>query len=114
MKKRELNTPHSSITTHINSELAGNFVLDVQDFFSCRIDRLDVAKISRNAATAEGNIKRNFNRLSNILSDDERSHLIELDSAYNTFELYSRDLAYKNGFSDGIRFIMQNLTSAGV
>jgi len=98
-----------------NYMAAGNFLIDLQDFFFARRDRVHPENVSRQYAFRQEQVDYFYDKLkAAALNDDEQFALRKLYSHVEDMLVEAGDISYRAGFSDGIRFVMHTLTMAGI
>ncbi|MCL6558139.1 MAG: hypothetical protein K6U74_04920 [Firmicutes bacterium] len=95
-----------------NHMVAGEFLVDLQDFFYARQDRLHFKRVSREYAKADNQVDYHCKVIKENIPQEFQFNLQSLLDTYNDMATIVTELSYKQGFSDGVRFIMQTLTMA--
>ena len=96
--------------------VAGEFMIDLQDFFYSRGDRVRPEQISREYAGHEREVNYFLEKIKKALPDHEEFKylFIQMDEHLNAKETESNLLFYRQGFSDGVRLIMQSIMMNGL
>lgn len=111
-KVRRSKAPSALTWTHMT---AGEFMIDLQDFFFSRHERIRMEQLSRNYAALNEKSHKLYELIKNSLPEEGtyRHYLLELSNAYTGMEVETQEYAYRQGFSDGVKFIMQTLLISG-
>ena len=92
------------------SNLFEKAIIGIEDMaFSASIEH-NVKHISANYRKASGNTNRIYQTLNSQLMPELRPILVNLCDAYVDREVIVEDLSYKQGFADGMRFLIQGLS----
>lgn len=95
---------------------AGEFLIDLQDFFYSRFEKIRPHQVSREYARHEEEANYFLEKLKKALPDDEEQSFffLQLDNHLSAMETESNSLFYRQGFSDGVRMILQSLMMSGL
>lgn len=102
--------------TYWTNMVAGEFLIDLQDFFYSRSDRVRPEQISREYAGHEREANNLLEKIKKKLPDNEEysSLFYRLDDHLTAKEVESSLLFYRQGFSDGVRLIIQAMMMNGL
>ena len=102
--------------TYWTNMVAGEFMIDLQDFLYSRSDRVRPEQFSREYAGHEREANYFLEKIKKALPDNEeyRYLFIQLDDHLTAKEVESNLLFYRQGFSDGVRLIMQTMMMNGL
>lgn len=95
--------------------MTDNFRDDINQFFYSRVERIN----SPEEVSPERKVKAEeytelAEHLRQILPDSAKQTLMKLDDVWTCLETLSIDAAYRRGFSDGVRFIIQMTTGGSL
>lgn len=107
LKEFKRNSAPSAITW--SQMVAVEFLTDLQDFFYARQDRLDQSRVSREYADYREKAAEDYDTIKAKLDEKTKDNLFSLNTAYNNLESITKELSYRQGFSDGVRFVLQAL-----
>lgn len=93
----------------VKQTLSGDMLKDLAEFWRSRQDKHEISMSFEYRATGD-KAQKLYEIINKCLADDLlRKQLFDYDVAKNELETISSDVAYKNGFSDGIKSLLQIL-----
>ena len=105
--------PNVGESTGLSFELiGGDFLLDIQDFMYARMESISMPKSSPGYAQAEADYEKRYIAIKESLSPEQQQLLIEMSELETGMKACVREVFYRHGFSDGIRFILHAMTMA--
>ncbi len=87
----------------------GELFEDLQNFFFSRQERMLPDQLSVEYTKAREESKKHYKVIRSKLAPEFHKRLIALVDAHGRMESEVEDISYRQGFSDGIRTIMQAL-----
>ncbi|MCL5290572.1 MAG: helix-turn-helix domain-containing protein [Firmicutes bacterium] len=85
--------------------------VDFQEFIYARQDGLLLGNLSRKYAKAREEAKGHYEAIRNKLAPEFYKELMALEDAHSSMEAGAMEVAYRQGFSDGIKIIMRALAT---
>lgn len=83
----------------------------MQDFFYARQERTLSDQLSEEYTKAREEADKHYKTIKDELTPEFYKHLIGLVDAHDKMESEVEDVSYRQGFSDGVRVIMQALAA---
>ena len=88
----------------------GNFMADLNDFFYARIDRARTDIVSRQYAKDQELALIIYDRLKECFPEKGQKDLMALSDSYSNMEAETQEMAYRQGFADALRLLLQTIT----
>jgi hypothetical protein len=82
------------------------FTSDLQAFLKERIDSLDFSAVSPQYRKTAIEIKRLYDSLKLLLSDEDQKNLRKLDDEHGNRFTVAVEIAYQRGFAEGVKLIL--------